>query len=570
VNRYLSARNLLCILLTLLLSLAVISVMDLRLIGVDDANILFVYSKHLAAGEGLVYNIGGERVEGYSSASWMLLTSLGYFLTAQPAPVFFVINILLIGLALSYGSLVVAELLGINAANSAKALTTFPVAIWLAWTVANPSYFIWTTTSLLETGLWSALLLTSTFLLLRSIGDGVFNQSRLISFTVLNMLLLLTRPESMAWVLYFLAMLLIVLRHQGISIPALGRRWLPIAVAAAACLGALIAFRLSYFGFPLPNTYYAKMDPDRIYEIRWGLVYLRDFLAYNSIAGILILLALVIFGRYTPGVVRTLILGRNVLTNIQLARFCAASATLAGVLLPVLMGGDIFGAFRFFQPVWPLLILSALLLPLPAAFLQTTNTRTAFFALAALCVFTLAHTIRWPSLSADRGRVAHLYELTHRGILTGQYIQEIFPAATAAELPTVGASAAGGYKMGYPGVVIDTMGLNFTPMAHHDGDKRGTRGHASFNKEVFWRYATDLLEPTLCPAKGEPVNRYKNPDNWIFTIYREIFTDEAFIGAYRFVAIKSPQSGGWLCSYVKRDLVQTLEATGKYQIIAVD
>ena len=34
-------------------------------IGVDDANIFFTYGKHLAEGHGLVWNVGGERVEGY-------------------------------------------------------------------------------------------------------------------------------------------------------------------------------------------------------------------------------------------------------------------------------------------------------------------------------------------------------------------------------------------------------------------------------------------------------------------------------------------------------------------------
>jgi hypothetical protein len=201
---------------------------------------------------------------------------------------------------------------------------------------------------------------------------------------------------------------------------------------------------------------------------------------------------------------------------------------------------------------------------------EASKAKLAIIALSALSVFTLAHTIRWPSLSADRGRVAHLYELTYRGILTGQYIQEIFPATTPAELPTIGASAAGGYKMGYPGTVIDTMGLNFTPMAHHNGDKRGTRGHASFNKDVFWRYATDLLEPTLCPRVGGPVNRYKDPTNWIFQIYRQLLTDQKFIENYRFVAIKAPQSGGWLCTYIKRDLAQSIEAAGKYELLPVD
>ncbi|MBA2669896.1 MAG: hypothetical protein H0U67_05945, partial [Gemmatimonadetes bacterium] len=40
----------------------------------EDAFITFRYSQHLAAGYGLgAWNIGGERVEGYTSFLWMLL-----------------------------------------------------------------------------------------------------------------------------------------------------------------------------------------------------------------------------------------------------------------------------------------------------------------------------------------------------------------------------------------------------------------------------------------------------------------------------------------------------------------
>ena len=56
-------------LLGILFALASISLhlLDTDNIGVDDANIFFVYAKNLAEGNGLVYNTGGERVEGFSS-----------------------------------------------------------------------------------------------------------------------------------------------------------------------------------------------------------------------------------------------------------------------------------------------------------------------------------------------------------------------------------------------------------------------------------------------------------------------------------------------------------------------
>ena len=51
-------------------------------IGVDDANIFFVYAKNLAEGHGFVYNAGGERVEGYSSMLWTLILAGVFSITS--------------------------------------------------------------------------------------------------------------------------------------------------------------------------------------------------------------------------------------------------------------------------------------------------------------------------------------------------------------------------------------------------------------------------------------------------------------------------------------------------------
>jgi hypothetical protein len=568
-------RYVLAVLLTLAASIAVMNGMDLRLIGVDDANILFVYSKHFAAGEGLVYNIGEERVEGFSSMLWMLITSIGYLITEQPTKLFFALNVLLVGTAIGFTWQYIDTSL-LNASDSESTekthLTSAGALLWLAWIASNPGFFIWTVTSLMETGLWAALLLTTVTLLLYAISDERTTQSRLYGFASLNVLMLLTRPEAMAWVLYFLAMLLIVLRWQENSFKSALRRWLPIVAVCAVSLAALIIFRLNYFGYPLPNTYYAKMTPDKLYDIKFGLLYLRQFLTMNWLAAIPILLSIGIVGRYMPAIVLTLIHGPKRIDRNELAGFCAASAALVGILLPVLMGGDIFGAFRFYQPVWPLLLIPVLLITrtFRVTQLNSTQARVLTGTVVALVAFTLTQGISWTNLSADRGRVGHLYELTHRGILSGQYIQEIFSSSTSADLPTLGASAAGGYKMGYPGTVIDTMGLNFTPMAHHDGDKKGERGHASFSKEIFWQYPVDLLEPTLCPASKPPVNKYLNPGNWVFEIYQRLFTDRAFKQKYRFVAIEAPQAQGWLCTYINRDTLETLTAQKRHKIVLID
>ena len=66
--------------------------------GIDDANIYFVYMKHLARGHGFVWNTGSERVEGFTSLLWTLIGSGFYRIVGER----FVWLLLLLGFALTY------------------------------------------------------------------------------------------------------------------------------------------------------------------------------------------------------------------------------------------------------------------------------------------------------------------------------------------------------------------------------------------------------------------------------------------------------------------------------------
>lgn len=544
--------------LVALLGHAIVKAMGLAPVGVDDANILFVYSQHFAAGEGLVYNVGGERVEGFSSMLWMLLTAIGYLFSSQPYPLFFAFNLLLIGAALGYTLHFVEEQFAPQQAWNALSLS-LPGMLFLVWAVTSPAYVLWTIASLMETGLWSALLIAGTVHLLSMAHRGATSGRDIRLFSALCAALILTRPEGVAWVLSLLTLLALVQRSQGASAAELARG----VGVAALCSGLtwllLLGFRLSYFGFLWPNTYYVKVTPDKFYNLRFGLIYLLQFVQASGFATVFILAALVSALRNLPGALRLLLLGVNTLTPQRTAEFCLACVVLVGLLLPILMGGDIFGAFRFFQPTWPLLILTLFYLA-PPQWWSVTLPRALTAAGLALVACTLTLNMSWPTVGEDRARVRHLFELSARGIATGQLLEQTF-ADSARGLPVVGLSAAGG-KIGYRGEVIDTMGLNFLPMAHHDGDKKGTRGHAAFDKQVFWTHAPELLEPTLCPLRRDPVNRSVEPDNWLFEIYRGLFADAAFREQYRFAAITVPDAERKLCSYVNVTRLAELRAAG--------
>ena len=64
------------------------------LIGIDDAAITRNYAENLANGHGIVYYVGGERVEGSTSFLWTLVVAGAYMVTPEP-------ELLIIAIALS-------------------------------------------------------------------------------------------------------------------------------------------------------------------------------------------------------------------------------------------------------------------------------------------------------------------------------------------------------------------------------------------------------------------------------------------------------------------------------------
>ena len=193
--------------------------LDRPVTGIDDADIFLVYARNLAEGHGLVFNIGGERVEGFTSILWVLLCS-GFFLCFQ---------------ALEAPLVVLNVLLG--ASGLAACLSrTERKGLFAVVLAAAPAWFAWCQISLMESGLWCMLL---TFAVL-AVVDG--NRGRLL---MLLPLLVLTRPESMLWGGW---LILLFGFRSGIK-----TAMVPLGVFAISLL-ALTGFRIAYFGYPLPNT----------------------------------------------------------------------------------------------------------------------------------------------------------------------------------------------------------------------------------------------------------------------------------------------------------------------------
>lgn len=227
----------------------------------DDSFIAFRYARNLSRGEGLVFNPGGERVEGYTSFLWVVLLALLDRLGAAP------------DLAANW----IAAPLGV----ALWALTIFfcwraiPPARhrWLilvpaAWLAFNRSYAVWSSGGL-ETKLYEILTISGVLL---SIRESERENGRWAPPAFLLAMASLTRPDGiLISICVMSARVLWEWRRGRLNV----RRAAVGGVVYLAIVGAHFAFRRLYYGEWLPNTYYAKLDATSWWDL--GLTYLGAF-----------------------------------------------------------------------------------------------------------------------------------------------------------------------------------------------------------------------------------------------------------------------------------------------------
>ena len=328
----------------------------------DDALITLRTVLNVTHGYGLRFNIA-ERVQTYTHPLWMLLLTAGYTIVG---------NVYVTTFAASIGCSLMVFWGAVTRAISP--LQAFVAAVVLIFSEA----FVDFATSGLENPLLDVLLLafTGVFLAQRLDPPAQPEQSaplrptsgtrRLTWLCTITSLIYLTRPDGVLLVLPLLALAAWETRR-------------PAAIAVAAGIGALPAiawtlFALLYYGFPFPNTAYAKlaMGIDRSELRAQGLLYLLDSIDRDPIS------------------LTTIALGAAV---AAFQRTAAARALAGGILLylvyVVSIGGD-FMAGRFIAvPVFAAVLLIARFSTAPKAVWGT--------AVGVLAVMgtTAAHLTLW-------------------------------------------------------------------------------------------------------------------------------------------------------------------------------
>ncbi len=414
-------------------------------VGTDDAFISYRYASNFASGNGLVFN-PGERVEGYSNLLYVLIVSAGLvFLNHDQAYGFSVcINLLLI--ALTYVAFLWIARRTLRGHGPLVAAALFSL---------TPSLWIWT-----GSGMETPLVLLTVVLTWGAVevalerGDG--------------------RAE---WVLGALSAIAVLSRVDGFLIPLVAagfcllrgqrRAALGIGAAAALTLGLLVAWRLWYYGYPLPSTYYVKIAGHLFDRLPAGL---NALWAVGMSQGLVVHVSVLTCSVGWAMAQR----GRRAFEQLRFE----ACFGFAWICYFVYLGGDVLFD-RFLVPIFPLGVLLALRWSEEWSGKPPPNARLLVLAL----VLGAAHLT---PLVVDN-RMSYQMDKYDRWTTLGRHLRAEHPDALLA------IDAAGKVPF-YSGLkTIDMMGLNDEHIAHGDPRPGFRVGHNKFDPDYVLGRSPDLI-----------------------------------------------------------------------------
>jgi len=503
------------------------------LMGIDDANIYMVYMQNLADGYGFVYNAEGERVEGFTSLLWTLLGALVFTFSDTPNIVLLTFNIFFVSVALYHVSALIDYALRIQTGPSALSILPFAILIII------PGYFEWTVLSLLETGIWSSAIILISTLILRTHWN-TFNKKSEALFILLLVLLVLIRPESMVWVPFFILSRSTKSLIDGGSFS--NALWLLIRGLSVSVVlfGILTLWRLTYFGFPLPNTFYAKVSGDYIENIMEGIRYCYNGIKLNPF----IIMSTMVSLFYVSSFVKD----KRLLNIIVFS----VSITAVTMLFPLVSGGDHFDYARFFQPTMPLMLI--------ALSLVGWRNETKVVLLTAILLMFWNEPNFFSRIRYQSAKTKKEWLIANSGRSEGRQLNSFFEGLNLK--PEIGVLTAGGFAFTYDGPVNDLLGLNNVDMAHYDREKNihAGHGHASFSVNTFLEQKPDILRIGWLYSKNAEIELTFVDQNqyWLTYSLCSIQNNEAFNQAYQFVSVFNSERNEYIRGFMTSSFLSSL------------
>ena len=234
----------------------------------DDAMISMRYARNLAHGLGLVWNPGGARVEGYTDPLWVLFMSFIHSFDVADSKASLFVQIA--AAAFLAANLFVVRRIALAVSDGSEAASLGAVLLTAFYLPLNN----WALQGM-EVSVLVFLMSLTLWWALRSMRNGHFS----IGLYLLLGASTLVRPDMVvpfATIMLFLAVVDRGNRRRHLL-------WGSLVLLFFWAAQAL--FRLWYFGYPLPNTYYLKLEGyPLLLRITRGLYVLGQFIWNTNIA----------------------------------------------------------------------------------------------------------------------------------------------------------------------------------------------------------------------------------------------------------------------------------------------
>lgn len=315
----------------------------------DDAYTSFRYVKNFVEGNGLVFN-PGERVEGYTNFLWVMILSLFYFLdyahilildlesTSQSLSILFSVFVLVLTYFLS--RTIFKRDVGEKSPTENFINELVNLAPVFMLSVSTP--LIYWSVSAMETTLFVSLTLLSVLFYLNN-----FKNNPNVLWIFVSVLSSLLRPEGLIVFALILSHKIFYnyLLHQEKKFllrirAAVDKTLIKEILFFSFPLLIYICFRMIYYGYPLPNTFYAKTNFSFELIIR-GINYFYNFAKAYLLYGFILLFPTVLF------------FDKKIIKELSLLFWLIAAWTM----LNILIGGDVLPIHRFFLPIMPLIFI---------------------------------------------------------------------------------------------------------------------------------------------------------------------------------------------------------------------
>jgi hypothetical protein len=244
----------------------------------------------------------------------------------------------------------------------------------------------------------------------------------------------------------------------------------------------------------------------------------------------------------------------------------------AGLVVPVLTGGDHFGGFRFYQSVYPILLLALFnclrfVMPQYVSFPHNARMRrvvTLAGSSLLVAIFLAVQIVDWMQFD-ERMPLRIEFDIAELGRERGSQAESLF--STLDPKPSIGTITVGGFKYAYSGEVVDLMGLNNTRMAHNGGNRIGFRSHAAFELRTFYELKPALIIPLV--QHSESLSAVGKRVSFVDVVLKGLLDDPRFRDTYRLAEVRKATPAGMvaIAAWYEREFLRRLMQSKEFEVV---